>query len=313
MCPIISSGCTTRLRLNHTSICVDHRCVLVLIADRNSASKSRVTGSKNRTCDVAIVQRGSDITSHTTQETTTIEIGIDGAVGQCAGNITCVGGSKLGRIVVATVNKFTIPVTSRIIDYLKIIVGCIALILIAVLSWGIISIDGATPIGNGNSRTIGIGILHIVGAAIACTEELVKGSACCTGLDGLARYHIAELWTATVFAHDTVVDDHINTAFHYLICIASSLGHDATAIELANERVIDAPGDITPYTLLIGCGNSAKSTTIDIAVRVVFKGFDFLIVTTCEIETGKVSAKNIDSTMTCLVCSSTIDMGTWCE
>ena len=202
-------------------------------------------------------------------------------------------------------------VSCRRINHLNVIVGCIALILTAVLSRSIIRSDGVTPIGIGdrNSRSISIFILHIVGATVACTEELIKYSVGSFGGNSLARHHIAELGTTTVFAHDAVVDDHINTAFHYLVSCTIFLGHDAAAIELANERVIDAPGDITPYTLLIGCGNSAKSTTIDIAVRVVFVWHNGLIVSTSEVETGEVSAKNIDSTMTCLIFRIGIDMG----
>ena len=180
--------------------------------------------------------------------------------------------------------------------------------LTTVFPHSIIRVDSATPIGDRISRGIGIFILHIVGAAITCTEELVKGSACGAGLDGLFWHHIAELRTATIFAHDTVVNDHINAAFHYLVCCAIFLGHDTATIELANERVIDTPGDVTCNALLIGRGYGAKATAIDIAVGVVFVWYNSLIVSTSEIETGKVSAKRIDSTMACLIFSIAIDM-----
>ena len=181
------------------------------------------------------------------------------------------------------------------------------------LSRSIIRSDGATPIGDRVSCGIGIFILHIVGAAVACTKELAKGGASCAGGDRLSRHHIAELRTTAVFAHDAVVDDHINAAFHYFICIASSLSHDTATIELAYERVIDAPCDITPDTLLVSSCYRAKATTIDIAVGVVFVWFNGLIVSTREIETGEVSTENVDSTMTCLIFCIGIDMSAWGE
>ena len=122
------------------------------------------------------------------------------------------------------------------------------------------------PIGVINASVIIVIVLHIVGAAVACTIEFCENGVGGTGFDSLTRYHVAELGTAAVFAYDAVVDDHIDVTFHYLVSRTCCLGHDATAIELINQGVVDAPGNIARDPLLTGCGYRAEMATVDVAV-----------------------------------------------
>lgn len=191
------------------------------------------------------------------------------------------------------------------------------MVSIAVLSRVIPRIHNATPnggiIGRAMVCIVCFVVLHIVSTTVTGAVIPSKNGAVGTGSDSLAWLHIPKLGTATVFAHDAVVDDHIDGTFHNLVIVASRLSHDTTTIELAYQSVVDAPSDVALNALFESCGDSAETAAIDIAVWVVVIGGNTLIETTSEIEAGEVAAEGVDSAVPRLIVSTNIDMCTWRE
>ena len=175
--------------------------------------------------------------------------------------------------------------------------------------------DGRIPSIDGvrGSNNIGIVVLYIVSTTITSAVIMAKDGARGSSVYSLARHHIAKLGTATVFSNNAIVYDHIDIAFHNLVIVAISLGHDSTTIELAYQGMVDAPSDIARNTFFISCSYGTEAPAINIAMRIVDEWFNFLVVTTSEVERTKIAAKCVDGTMARRVGGTSIDMGTWCE
>ena len=131
-------------------------------------------------------------------------------------------------------------------------------------------------------------------STIPSTKECAELATCGGGGNGLTCTHITKLRATTEQVYFTTSNSRANITRHWFG------GIDTSTIELLYISILYLPCDITgivsticfTYTLHCCTGNSAKTSTIDVALCIVFVTYYISSIETCEIELIIVTSSN---------------------